>query len=115
MRMSESIFARNSPRTPRIAIMWENSTSNKSFIRFRDSDYAPAARRLTLRFVRNFQHDLATRVTGRRLFLRPRGVGQWQHLRDNDLDLFVVDQLTDLSELVGIRLHAERCAADPVF
>ena len=56
--------------------------------------------RSLLRLVGNFENDFAARVTGSDLFLRLRGVCEWERLRDDYLDLVFVDQFTDLSEVI---------------
>jgi hypothetical protein len=50
--------------------------------------------------VSDFENNLAARVTSRDLFLRFRGVCEWERLGDDYLDLVFVDQFADLSELI---------------
>ena len=50
--------------------------------------------------VSDFENNLAARVTSRDLFLRFCRVRKRERLRNNHLDFLLVDQLTDLRQLI---------------
>jgi hypothetical protein len=68
---------------------------------------AQANRWLLLRFIGDFENDLATCVTSRDLFLRFDRFGKWERLRHDYLDFLLVDQLANFSKLTRIRFNTD--------